>query len=172
MNISIRKGTPGDAEALADIARRTFHETFAAYNRPGDNELHEARTYGVAQQSRELQDPSIITLLAECDGALAGFTQLKPGSVPPPVPDAEHPIEVARFYVDKPWHGHGVAQKMMTAVEDEARRVEARTMWLGVWEHNERAKAFYAKCGFVDVGTQIFIVGTDPQTDRVMLRSL
>jgi RimJ/RimL family protein N-acetyltransferase len=40
---------------------------------------------------------------------------------------------------------------------------------VGVWERNERAKAFYLKCGFVDVGSHIFGVGSDPQTDRVMV---
>jgi ribosomal protein S18 acetylase RimI-like enzyme len=37
-----------------------------------------------------------------------------------------------------------------------------------VWERNRRAQAFYKKSGFVDVGTQTFLVGTDEQTDRVM----
>jgi ribosomal protein S18 acetylase RimI-like enzyme len=57
-------------------------------------------------------------------------------------------------------------------VELEARAQEAHTLWLGVWERNERAKAFYRKCGFADVGSQVFVLGTDAQTDRVMVRSL
>ena len=56
-------------------------------------------------------------------------------------------------------------------MEDKARARGARELWLGVWERNERAQAFYRKCGFRKVGTQIFVVGTDPQTDHVMLRS-
>jgi RimJ/RimL family protein N-acetyltransferase len=39
-----------------------------------------------------------------------------------------------------------------------------------VWEHNPRAQAFYAKCGFVQAGTKPFVVGTDVQNDWVMLR--
>ena len=50
-----------------------------------------------------------------------------------------------------------------------AKRRGATSMWLGVWERNERAKAFYAKHGFQKVGSQIFVVGSDPQTDHVML---
>jgi hypothetical protein len=41
-----------------------------------------------------------------------------------------------------------------------------------VWERNERAKAFYAKSGFTDVGSHAFMVGTDAQTDRIMARAL
>ena len=48
----------------------------------------------------------------------------------------------------------------------------AQTLWLGVWERNPRALAFYGKCGFVDVGEHVFLFGTDPQTDRVMARAL
>ncbi len=60
----------------------------------------------------------------------------------------------------------------MNAVADTARARGARELWLGVWERNERAQAFYRKCGFEKVGTQIFVVGSDPQTDHVMLRQL
>ncbi len=48
----------------------------------------------------------------------------------------------------------------------------AKTLWLGVWERNDRAHAFYEKCGFADVGEHIFLFGTDPQTDRVMVTTL
>jgi ribosomal protein S18 acetylase RimI-like enzyme len=41
-------------------------------------------------------------------------------------------------------------------------------MWLGVWEHNPRAIAFYHKHGFVDVGDHVFLLGEDPQTDIIM----
>ena len=77
-----------------------------------------------------------------------------------------------RFYVDKPWQGRGLAAQLMRAVEKRALERGARELWLGVWERNERAQAFYRKHGFRQVGTQIFVVGTDPQTDHVMLREL
>jgi ribosomal protein S18 acetylase RimI-like enzyme len=60
----------------------------------------------------------------------------------------------------------------MAAAIEAAEAAGARTLWLGVWERNPRAIAFYRKAGFVDVGSQLFVVGTDPQTDRLMERSL
>ena len=56
----------------------------------------------------------------------------------------------------------------MDAVIAEARSRSAERLWLGVWEENPRAIAFYGKCGFRDVGSQTFMVGTDPQRDRVL----
>lgn len=52
---------------------------------------------------------------------------------------------------------------------DAAREAGAVTLWLGVWERNPHAIAFYGKAGFVEVGAHTFVVGTDPQTDRIIV---
>jgi ribosomal protein S18 acetylase RimI-like enzyme len=74
--------------------------------------------------------------------------------------------------VARGFHGQGIAQALMDRVKDEARMRGAKTLWLGVWEHNARARAFYAKCGFTDAGKHVFLFGTDPQTDLVMTLAL
>ena len=67
------------------------------------------------------------------------------------------------------WHGRGVAQRLMQHVREAARALGARDVWLSVWERNPRAIAFYAKCGFRDVGSKDFFVGQDRQRDHVMV---
>jgi diamine N-acetyltransferase len=167
----VRQATPDDAAAVAAFAERTFVETFGLANTPEDLAAHVAKAFGLTQQTRELNDPRMITLLGERGRTLVAFAQLRRGAPPECVPGTD-PIELLRFYVDRPWHGHGIAQSLMRAVEDTACQTGARTLWLGVWERNPRAIAFYAKCGFADVGEQEFIVGSDRQTDRVMVRLL
>jgi len=169
MTIMIRAGVATDATALAELAARTFRETFAADNRPGDMALHIADAYGASQQQRELVDPQIATLLVEVDGQLAGYAQLR-SSVAPACVTGEAPVELWRFYIAQPWQGRGVAQALMRRVEPEAYRRGGRTLWLGVWERNERAKAFYQKHGFLDAGSHVFMLGTDAQTDRILVR--
>jgi ribosomal protein S18 acetylase RimI-like enzyme len=73
--------------------------------------------------------------------------------------------------VDKVHHGRGIAHQLMDAVIDAAHKRGAGTLWLGVWERNTRAQAFYGKFGFVVVGSHTFMLGTDVQTDRLMARS-
>jgi GNAT superfamily N-acetyltransferase len=80
---------------------------------------------------------------------------------------ARDAVELVRFYVDQAWHGQGIAHTLMQKVRDEAARMK-KTMWLGVWERNLRAIRFYAKAGFVDVGSHMFQLGRDRQTDRIM----
>lgn len=171
MSIMIRSGGATDATALSELAARTFRETFAADNRAEDMALHLAHAYGTSQQQRELVDPNITTLLVEIDGQLAGYAQLRSGVAPECV-TGESPVELWRFYIAQPWHGRGVAQALMRRVEFEAYRRGGRTLWLGVWERNARAKAFYHGSGFMDVGSHAFMVGTDAQTDRILVRHL
>jgi len=170
--VRIRRATVADAGALTQFGARTFSETFAADNTAEDMRLHLESAWRPELQRAEILDETLDTLLA-CDehGQLAGFAQIRAAQPPAGIATAA-PVELKRFYVDKPWQGRGVARQLMDAVETQARAREASELWLGVWERNERAQAFYRKCGFRKVGTQIFVVGTDAQTDHVMLKEL
>ena len=167
----IRRAEAADAASLADFAARIFADTFAAGNRPEDMAAHLADRFGVRQQSEEIADPGILTFVVEEEGRLIGYTQVR--RIPPPeCVTGEEPVELGRFYVDRSWHGRGLASRLMAVVLDAALELEGRTLWLAVWEHNPRAIAFYTKCGFRDVGSQPFLLGADLQTDRVMTVAL
>jgi ribosomal protein S18 acetylase RimI-like enzyme len=166
-NIQVRRGRASDAAALAAFAERTFSETFAAANRPEDMAAYLPTAYGTSLQALELGDPDIITLIIDAGDTLAAYAQVRRGDAPACVQGAA-PVELWRFYVDKPFHGRGLAQQLMTAVLAAAFELGGRTLWLGVWERNERAIAFYTKAGFRSVGSHDFWVGSDRQTDNIM----
>lgn len=165
---TIRHGTVADAPALAAFAARTFTEAFGTDNTAADMSMHLERLYGVPQQTAELSDPDVTTLLAHREHALVAYAQVRRKAPPAIVPDRAA-IELHRFYVDRPAQGAGVAQLLMAAVFDAARAIGAQHLWLGVFERNPRAIAFYKKSGFRDVGSQVFVLGSDRQIDRVML---
>lgn len=169
--IIIRNAHRSDAERLASLAARTFYDTFAAENDPVDMVLHLHRSFGATQQAAELEDPDVRVLLAEIDCQDAAFAQIRRGSTPPCV-HGPNPIEIWRFYVDRPWIGRGIAQSLMEALRAEAAILGGQTLWLGVWERNPRAISFYQKCGFEDVGSHVFQFGKAMQTDRVLVYSL
>ena len=56
----------------------------------------------------------------------------------------------------------------MNACIEQARAWHADELWLGVWEKNPRAIAFYQKTGLRVVGRQTFQLGRDLQHDFVM----
>jgi ribosomal protein S18 acetylase RimI-like enzyme len=160
--VNVRRALPSDAAALAELASRTFADTFAAQNRPEDISAYLAKTYGETQQRREIEDPEIVTLLVHDGEMLVAFAQLRRSA------STFGDVELARLYVHRDHHGRGIAQTLMDAAVDAARELGGAILWLGVWEHNPRAIRFYEKCGFRDVGSQPFVLGSDLQTDRVM----
>jgi ribosomal protein S18 acetylase RimI-like enzyme len=166
----IRRAVPADAPALAALGERTFRETFGASNRPEDLAAHVAATYGADLQAGELVDPGRTTLLVATGAEeLIAYAQLRAGEAPACV-TGPAPIELLRFYVDQRWHGRGVAAALMAATLEAAAERGAATLWLGVWERNPRAIAFYRKLDFRDLGSHEFVLGTDAQTDRIMAR--
>jgi GNAT superfamily N-acetyltransferase len=170
-SVSIRPAASADAPRFARFAERVFRETFGPDNLADNMDQYVAANYGLELQAREIADPRIGTLLAESDGELVGFAQVR-GGVAPPCVTGEAPIELWRFYVDRPWQGTGFAREQMRAVEREALRRGGRTLWLAVWERNPRARSFYLKSGFEDVGEQAFVLGREVQRDRVLTRPL
>ncbi len=167
----IRRAEPHDAAALAAFAARTFEESFAADTAPEDMRMFLARTYSADHQGTEIRNPLITTLLVEMNGELAGFCQVRTSSPPPCLTERKSAelLELGRFYVDRRWHGVGLAARLMAAAFESARQRGGTHLWLGVFERNYRAQRFYAKAGFVPVGHYVFQVGNDPQQDLILL---
>ena len=162
------RGSVDDAAELAEFAARTFEETFSADNKPEDLQTHLVTNYGPEQQAAELVDPLVTTILARLNGKLVAYAQVRQNPPPPCVSNAS-PIELHRFYVDRRAHGTGLASSLMQEVHQAVREFGGRHVWLGVWERNSRAIAFYKKAKFVDVGSQFYMVGPDRQVDRVLV---
>lgn len=172
--ILIRSATAEDAAALSAFAARTFIETFGADNSPEDMAAYVASTFTSELQAAELADPQELILVATSDDdeeAFVGYAHLGSGDAPTVITNAAS-IELKRFYVASAYHGRGVAQTLMQRVLSESRQRGWRSLWLGVWERNARAIAFYRKLGFSHIGSQPFQLGTDVQTDWIMERLL
>lgn len=168
---TIRRGTLADAALLSELGARTFAETFAADNTPEDLAAYIATSFNVHQQAAELEDPASTFLIAEVDGRAAGYAQLR-DSEPEKGVEGANPIELVRLYVSREWLGRGIGEQLMRACLDEARQAGHETIWLGVWERNARAQAFYRKWNFRPVGEHLFQLGSDLQRDILMERTL
>lgn len=167
--LTIRRATTQDAAALAALAEQTFRDTFAAQNSAHNMDLHCRTHYGAAMQAAEIARDDVVTLVAEAAGTLVAYAQLRLSAAPACVPGAR-PGEIQRFYVDRPWHGQGIAHTFMSACLQALAERACDTVWLGVWEHNPRAIAFYRRHGFVEVGEHCFALGDDLQRDILLAR--
>ena len=111
--------------------------------------------------------PENIFLIAEAENTPIGFAQLVMDSKDESIRGIKT-LEVRRIYATQEQIGKGVGKALMTASIEEAKQRGCDSIWLGVWEKNPRAIAFYRKWGFQEVGTHIFVLGDDPQRDFIM----
>jgi ribosomal protein S18 acetylase RimI-like enzyme len=166
---SIRRAIAGDAKALAEVAESTFRATFGEENSTEDMNAHCRNNFSETIQCAEILDSRMVNLICDSKGTTIGFAQLRWGT-PPASVTALRPVEIQRLYVVGSAHGKGVAQALMAACIEEIRQQACDVVWLGVWEKNPRAIAFYRKTGFVEVGEHIFRLGADPQRDLIMAK--
>lgn len=169
---AIRRGVVDDAAALAEFAARTFEEAFATATDPADMAAHLAGSYRPELQAAELVDPDVVTLVATQQDTLVAYAQVRRNATPPACVTACDPVELQRFYADRSVRGTGLAAQLMRRALQAAIELGGRHAWLGVWENNARAIAFYRKAGFEEIGRTVYVVGSDAQRDRVLLTPL
>ena len=166
---NVRYATVADNVLLAELGARTFYDTFAADNTPENMAAYLAASFGPEIQAAELSAPGSLFLIAEVDGTAVGYTRLREGQ-PSTCTLGGRPIEIVRLYARPEWLGQGVGAALMQASLDEAARRGCDSIWLDVWDHNLRARTFYSRWGFAEVGTQSFQLGAEMQNDLLMQR--
>lgn len=169
--VNVRRASVEDAKSLAELGAQTFAETFAKDNSPEDMAAYLAESFSVERLTEELNEPASVFFVAEVEGRAAGYAKIQSGEAADGV-EVGRPIELVRLYVSQEWLGRRVGHALMERCIDAAREMGFQTIWLGVWENNHRAQAFYRKWDFREVGEHIFQLGSDPQRDIVMQRAV
>ena len=164
LNLTIKPATPKEAAVLATLAEQTFRDTFTAQNDKSMIEMHCKQKFGVSQQRAELENPAWKTLVLEDSGIATGFIQI--------IFHAHSVCEIHRIYLTKPAFGAGNGKRLIHCAEQEALQLRSAEIWLGVWEHNSKAIAFYKKLGYYEVGEQTFMFGAEEQRDLIMRKLL
>lgn len=156
---------------LVELGIRTFTDTYGHANDAAELAAHAAGTYNAAELTSALSDPLVTYLIAEIGGQPVGFARLALESIEDGV-DAARPAEVNQLYVVAEHHGKGVGRALLTECVDRARGAGCDVLWLGVWDANPKAIAFYERFGLRRVGTHDFRLGTELQTDLLMAVAL
>jgi diamine N-acetyltransferase len=125
--------------------------------------------FDAAKQAAELANRRGVFLMAEVGAQAADYARLKEGA-PPGEATGERPIEIVRLYGMQEWIGRGVGAAPIAVCLAEAERRGCDAVWLDVWQHNPRARAFYARWGFEEVSRQAFRLADELQSDLVLQR--
>lgn len=157
---------------LLPVARRIFSEAFSHLYDHSAFEAYCDQAYAVdGPMARDLEDPRVRWRMAIVDDEPIGYAKLTPLRAPAPDP-REGALELQQIYVLSSWHGKGVAEQLMGWAVDAAHEAGAPELYLTVFDHNERAKRFYARRGFAEVGSCTFTLGDRVDDDRVWRKSL
>jgi GNAT superfamily N-acetyltransferase len=170
--IRLRIAGAADAELVTDLARRTFYDSFAAYNTEENMRIYMNEQFTREKQLAEVGASGRIFVLAYSGDEPVGYASLRETEERPRGLEGQKAIEIVQLYSEQRMIGRGVGAALMRACLDLAREGGCEWVWLGVWEHNARAQAFYSKWGFERFGEHIFIVGLDAQTDWWMRKKL
>ena len=171
MDIHIRKATVADAELIAELSRTTFYDAFAKDNTKENMDEFMNHVFTKEALMQEVLNADGIFLLAFDESQAVGYARMREQNKEH-IMEGENAIEIARIYSVQSAIGKGVGAALMRACIDVAIEKQKSIIWLGVWEKNPRAIAFYQKWGFEKFGEHIFPIGNDPQTDWLMKKAL
>lgn len=169
--LQTRTATLDDAESIASLGADAFVAAFGPSNPADVVAEYVADAFAPARVAEQIADPGATWVIAEHDGVVVGFAHLQLDQAPPEV-TGRLPIRLARFYARPDRIGTGVGRALMLRCLDVANEHGCDVAWLGVWEHNSRAIAFYQRWGFTEVGAETFRLGDDDQTDLVFQRRI
>lgn len=167
MDIEIRSLTLNDIGQLQKISRQTFSETFGTANTEENMKKYLQECFSVERLTAELNDENSQFYFAVLNKDIIGYLKLNFGQSQTELKDNKA-VEIERIYVSRQFHGQQVGQLLYEKAIQTARQMNARYVWLGVWEENPRAISFYRKNGFVEFDKHIFKLGDDEQTDIMM----
>ena len=165
--VTLLKVGLNDVEKLQAISRVTFMQTFSADNSEADMEVYLNTSFSIQKLSAELSNLDSEFYFAQENDLIIGYLKVNTGAAQTEKKEAAA-FEIERIYVDHAYLGKKVGQLLFNKAIEIAKQKTSIYVWLGVWEENHRALAFYKKNGFVPFDKHIFKLGNDEQTDIMM----
>jgi len=165
----VRQASLQDVELLREVAIKSFRDLLEQSNTPEDMELYIRTNFTPEKLQQELHEQGTTYYLFFDDAQVAGYLKLRVGYEPDEL-RGKKTLEIERLYCTAEYMGKKLGKLLMETAMRYATENNFESVWLGVWERNPRAIAFYEKCGFKKFGEHDFILGTDRQTDWMMIK--
>ncbi|MDZ5671012.1 MULTISPECIES: GNAT family N-acetyltransferase [Bacillus] len=171
MSVNIKKCSREDLQILQQLSIETFNDTFKDQNSPENMKAYLERAFNTKQLEKELSNMSSEFFFVYFDHEVAGYVKVNIDDAQSEEMGAES-LEIERIYVKNNFQKHGLGKHLLNKAIEIALERNKKNIWLGVWEKNENAIAFYKKRGFVQTGAHSFYMGDEEQTDLIMTKTL
>ena len=167
----IRKVEIADVGVFSQVAKQTFRETFAHDNTEEQLQEYFEEAYSLRVLSAELENPESATYFIIHEKEIAGFLKVNWGNAQTEK-ELENAFEIQRLYVLQAYQGFGLGKQLFEFALELAENNGFSWAWLGVWEHNTKAQAFYNRYGFEKFSQHSFLVGQKVDTDWLLKKKL
>jgi len=166
-NIIVRNAKDRNLSVLQSIAKSTFIATYRAFNTPENMRLYLEKHFSEKAIISQLNNPEVQFYLIEQDETTIGYIKLNKGNSQT---ESDYPntLEIERIYVLSEFHGNGFGKLLLEKAIEVAKQDQLANVWLGVWDQNPKAIAFYERNGFSTFGVHEFLLGDDLQRDYMM----
>lgn len=160
-----------DVEQLQAISIKTFVNTFNDQNTEEDLKEYLDRAYNIKQLTFEINQVGTAFYFLKDSGVIVGYLKI---NIDDAQSEKDNPLalEVERIYVLPEHKRKGYGKRLLAFAHTRAKELNRTSIWLGVWEHNHNALAFYERMGYQRVGEHTFYMGDDAQVDYIMLKEL
>jgi diamine N-acetyltransferase len=169
--ITIKQATLADAGTLLAYSKNTFYHFWGHLNTDENMEAYSSVNFTMENMFSQLNNPNSQFYFALIGDEIAGYLKLNYGDAQTDVKD-ENALEVERIYVSAEHHGKYIGKQLLDFALDKAIKKHYNYVWLGVWEHNDKALAFYKRNGFEVFSSHDFWLGDDRQVDLLMKKVL
>ena len=166
---TIRPATLDDVALLCQLGATTFRETYRSLSDPREVDDYADEHFTVEKVTAWFRRPCARTLVASLGAVPVGYAHVRSAKVPDYVADRKA-VELSRLYLLASAQGAGLGGALIAAAIAEAAALGGRTVWLGAYDRNVKALAFYARRGFVQVGTHDFEFAGQIYADPVFTR--
>ncbi|MGE6614133.1 GNAT family N-acetyltransferase [Peribacillus sp. NPDC076916] len=168
---NIKKCTLEDSRELQEISYETFNETFKHQNSAENMNAYLERAFDLKQLEKELSNSSSQFFFVYFNHQVAGYLKVNTNDAQTEQMGDES-LEIERIYIKKKYQKHGLGKYLLNKAMEIAMERNKKKIWLGVWEKNENAIAFYKKIGFVQTGSHSFYMGDEEQMDLIMTKAI
>lgn len=171
MDITIRKCNHEDLPILQKVSIETFVETFKEQNSPENFNKYLERAFNLKQLEKELSNEFSQFFFITYNNEIAGYLKVNTGDAQSEKMGDEY-LEIERIYVKRNFQKLGLGKHLLNKAIEIAKAENKMKVWLGVWEKNDNAIAFYKKMGFVRTGEHSFYMGEEEQVDYIMTKTI
>lgn len=160
-----------DVDELRAVSIETYTDTFGEFNSDENMRIYLEDAYNREKLTAELAETNSQFFFMKENNETVGYLKLNLGDAQTEY-IGDNLLEVERIYVRTAFLRNGYGTKLIQTAEEIARELGVKGMWLGVWEHNQRALNFYRKMGFRHISQHSFFMADDEQIDLIYYKDL